>query len=36
VGFLALAHGVLDPGLQVAPGLDVDVDVGDAGQSLQE
>ncbi len=26
---------VLDLGLEVAPGLDVDVDVGDAGQSLQ-
>ena len=33
--FLPPAHGILHRGLEVAPGLDVDMDVGDARQSLQ-
>ena len=35
MGFLALAHRLLDLGFEVAPRLDVDMDVGDAAQSLQ-
>ena len=35
VRFLPAAHGFLDLGFEVAPRLDVDVDVGDARQSLQ-
>jgi len=31
----ALAHRLLHGGLELAPRLDVDVDVGDATQSLQ-
>jgi len=35
MGFLSLAHRLLDLWFEVAPWLDVDVDVGDVTQSLQ-